>query len=49
MILRLLCNGIWIEGEHLQGYLLGLANQFHIEAPFLKTIYQNLKVYEEVL
>ncbi|MGN4709637.1 2-dehydropantoate 2-reductase [Bacillus cereus group sp. MYBK222-1] len=42
-------KGLFIEGEHLQGYLLGLAKQFHIEAPFLKTIYQNLKVYEEVL
>lgn len=42
-------KGLFIEGEHLQGYLLGLAKQFQIEAPFLKAIYQNLKVYEEML
>lgn len=42
-------KGLFIEGEHLQGYLLGLATQFNIEAPFLKAIYQNLKVYEEML
>ncbi|WP_179867015.1 2-dehydropantoate 2-reductase [Bacillus pseudomycoides] len=38
-----------IEGEYLQGYLLKLATQFHIDAPLLKIIYQNLKVYEEML
>lgn len=38
-----------IEGEYLQGYLLKLAKQFHIDAPLLKIVYQNLKVYEEML
>ncbi|MEB8092872.1 2-dehydropantoate 2-reductase [Mammaliicoccus lentus] len=42
-------KGLFIEGEHLQGYLLRLAAQFNIEAPFLKASYQNLKIYEEML
>jgi 2-dehydropantoate 2-reductase len=42
-------KGLLIEGEHLQGNLLELAKQFHIEAPILKVIYQNLKVYEKML
>ncbi|WP_160726035.1 2-dehydropantoate 2-reductase [Bacillus sp. USDA818B3_A] len=42
-------KGLLIEGEHLQGYLLGLAKQFEIEAPLLRAIYQNLKVYEVML
>ncbi len=41
-------KGSFIEGEHLQGYLLKLAKQFCIDAPLLKVIYQNLKVYEEM-
>lgn len=42
-------KGLLIEGEDLQGHLLELAKQYHVEAPFLKAIYQNLKVYEEML
>ncbi|WP_459501311.1 2-dehydropantoate 2-reductase [Bacillus sp. C1] len=42
-------KGSSIEGEYLQGYLLKLAKQLHIDAPLLKIIYQNLKVYEEML
>lgn len=42
-------KGSFIEGDHLQGYLLKLAKQFDIEAPYLKAIYQNLKVYEVML
>lgn len=41
-------KGSFIEGKHLQGYLLNLAEQFSIEAPLLGAIYQNLKVYEEM-
>ncbi|HDR7794630.1 TPA: 2-dehydropantoate 2-reductase [Bacillus luti] len=41
-------KGSLIEGEHLQGYLLELAEKFSIEAPLLRTVYQNLKVYEEM-
>ncbi|MGQ0513724.1 ketopantoate reductase C-terminal domain-containing protein, partial [Bacillus sp. D-CC] len=40
-------KGSFIEGKHLQGYLLDVAEQFSIAAPLLGTIYQNLKVYEE--
>lgn len=42
-------KGSSIEGEYLQGYLLKLAKQFHVDAPLLKIIYQNLKVYEKML
>ncbi|MDZ5608084.1 2-dehydropantoate 2-reductase [Bacillus pseudomycoides] len=42
-------KGSFIEVEYLQGYLLKLAKQFHIDAPMLKIIYQNLKIYEETL
>ncbi|MGE7884662.1 2-dehydropantoate 2-reductase [Bacillus sp. NPDC094077] len=41
-------KGSFIEGKHLQGYLLDLAEQFSIEAPLLGAVYQNLKVYEEM-
>ncbi|MEH7459400.1 MULTISPECIES: 2-dehydropantoate 2-reductase [unclassified Bacillus (in: firmicutes)] len=40
-------KGSSIEVEYLQGYLLELAKQFHIDAPLLKIVYQNLKIYEE--
>ena len=40
-------KGSFIEGKHLQGYLLDVAEQFSIEAPSLGAVYQNLKVYEE--
>jgi 2-dehydropantoate 2-reductase len=42
-------KGSPIEGDHLQGYLLQLADQFHVTAPLLKVVYQNLKVYEKML
>ncbi|WP_242213928.1 2-dehydropantoate 2-reductase [Bacillus cereus group sp. BfR-BA-01383] len=41
-------KGSFIEGKHLQGYLLDVAEQFSIEAPLLGAVYQNLKVYEEI-
>ncbi|EEL51177.1 2-dehydropantoate 2-reductase [Bacillus cereus Rock3-44] len=41
-------KGSFIEGEHLQGYLLKLAKQFRVDAPLLNVVYQNLKVYEEM-
>src|SRR5699024_5030956 len=42
-------KGSLIEGDHLQGYLLELAKRLNLEDPYLKAIYQNLKVYEEML
>ncbi|WP_434166603.1 2-dehydropantoate 2-reductase [Bacillus thuringiensis] len=42
-------KGSLIEGEHLQGYLLDLAEEFSIEAPLLGVVYQNLNVYEKVI
>lgn len=41
-------KGSFIEGKHLQGYLLDVAEQFSLEAPLLGVVYQNLKVYEEM-
>ncbi len=41
-------KGSSVEGKHLQGYLLDVAEQFSIEAPLLGAVYQNLKVYEEM-
>ncbi|PFJ14648.1 2-dehydropantoate 2-reductase [Bacillus cereus] len=41
-------KGSFIEGKHLQGYLLDVAEGFSIEAPLLAVVYQNLKVYEEM-
>ncbi|MCT8138558.1 2-dehydropantoate 2-reductase [Anaerobacillus sp. CMMVII] len=35
-----------IEVDHIQGYLLQLADQHNIQAPLLTLIYHNLKVYE---
>ncbi|MDF2910505.1 MAG: 2-dehydropantoate 2-reductase family protein [Sporolactobacillus laevolacticus] len=42
-------KGSLIEGKHLQGYLLQLAKEFHIDAPLLSVVYQNLKVYEQMV
>ncbi|WP_416149121.1 ketopantoate reductase family protein [Salipaludibacillus sp. HK11] len=36
-----------IEADHLQGYLLLLAERSGVETPLLKLIYQHLKVYEK--
>ncbi|MED1409872.1 MULTISPECIES: 2-dehydropantoate 2-reductase [Bacillus] len=41
-------KGSFIEGAHLQGYLLELAKQLHIDTPLLEIVYQNLKVYQEM-
>ena len=38
-----------IEADHIQGYLLDLAAQNNVDAPLLKLIYHNLKVYEKNL
>jgi 2-dehydropantoate 2-reductase len=38
-----------IEGEHIHGYLLNLANKYHIDTPLLKIIYLNLMVYKKQL
>lgn len=35
-----------VEADHLQGYLLQLAENYDIQAPLLRTIYQNLLVYQ---
>ncbi|HDR7662383.1 2-dehydropantoate 2-reductase [Bacillus wiedmannii] len=42
-------KGSSIEGKHIQGYLLDVAEQFSMEAPLLGAVYQNLKVYEEMI
>lgn len=39
-------KGQLIEADHLQGYLLSLAEQYEIETPLLKLAYHNLKIYE---
>lgn len=38
-----------IEGDHLQGYLLKLAEKSSIHVPLLQTVHTHLKVYEEML
>jgi 2-dehydropantoate 2-reductase len=35
-----------IEADHLYGYLLNIANQKNVDAPLLKVINVNLKIYE---
>ncbi|MDM5193130.1 2-dehydropantoate 2-reductase [Bacillus hominis] len=42
-------KGSLIEGKHLQGYLLKLAEEMSIDVPLLSVVYQNLKVYEEMI
>ncbi|MBJ8080680.1 2-dehydropantoate 2-reductase [Bacillus cereus group sp. N14] len=42
-------KGSSIEGKYIQGYLLDVAEQFSMEAPLLGAVYQNLKVYEEMI
>ncbi|WP_334075438.1 MULTISPECIES: ketopantoate reductase family protein [Paenibacillus] len=44
-MLRDMEKGYAVEGEHLHGYLLGLAEQHGLEAPRLQAIYHNLRVY----
>jgi 2-dehydropantoate 2-reductase len=48
-MLRDIEKGVQIEVDHLQGYLLKLANEYQIESPILKIIYLNLKAYENQL
>ncbi|KIL52065.1 ketopantoate reductase family protein [Jeotgalibacillus soli] len=38
-----------IEAEHLHGYLLEKAEDHHLDAPVLQTIYTKLKLYEKEL
>lgn len=45
-MLRDMEKGVQIEGDHIQGYLLQLAEKYLVEAPILNAVYQNLKVYE---
>ncbi|RFU67634.1 2-dehydropantoate 2-reductase [Peribacillus saganii] len=42
-------KGLSVEADHLQGYLLELAEKQKICAPILETIYTNLKVYEKMV
>lgn len=40
-------KGDAVEGDHLQGYLLQLADKNSIKAPTLEMVYSNLKIYEQ--
>lgn len=42
-------KGAAVEVDHLQGYLLKKARHHQIETPILKSIYVNLKLYEQAL
>ena len=42
-------KGLNIEADHLQGYLLNLAEEHQLNAPLLYASYQNHKVYKEML
>ncbi|ADU29673.1 ketopantoate reductase family protein [Evansella cellulosilytica] len=46
-MLRDIEKGAQIEADHLQGYLLLLAERVGVETPLLRLIYQHLKVYEK--
>ncbi|MBU9711734.1 2-dehydropantoate 2-reductase [Evansella tamaricis] len=46
-MLRDLEKGASIEADHLQGYLLLLAERYGVETPLLRLVYQHLKVYEK--
>ncbi|MCE7793656.1 ketopantoate reductase family protein [Salipaludibacillus sp. CUR1] len=48
-MLRDIEKGLHIEADHLQGYLLLLAERTGVETPLLRLIYQHLKVYEKNL
>ncbi len=45
-MLRDMEKGLPVEADHLQGYLLTLADKHGVEAPLLRIVYNNLKVYE---
>ncbi|MBB6449164.1 2-dehydropantoate 2-reductase [Geomicrobium halophilum] len=36
-----------VEADHLQGYLLQLAEKHQVNTPYLKAVYTNLKIYEQ--
>lgn len=38
-----------IEGNHLQGYLLQLAKEHQVSAPYLQMVFANLETYEKIL
>jgi 2-dehydropantoate 2-reductase len=40
-------KGQMVEADHLQGYLLKLAQQYHMDTPLLKVVYHHLKLYEQ--
>ncbi|UCZ54228.1 ketopantoate reductase family protein [Bacillus shivajii] len=48
-MLRDIERGAPIEVDHLQGFLLLLAERYGIETPLLRLVYQHLKVYERNL
>ncbi|WP_281998954.1 2-dehydropantoate 2-reductase [Priestia flexa] len=41
-------KGYMTEAEHLQGYLLRLAQKYDVKSDILHIVYQHLKVYEKV-
>jgi 2-dehydropantoate 2-reductase len=45
-MLRDMEKGLPVEGDHLQGYLLKLADAHGVDTPLLRIVYTNLKVYE---
>ena len=45
-MLRDMEKGLPIEGQHLHGYLLHLAQKYGIDSPLLKVIHRHLQVYE---
>ncbi|QQK76190.1 ketopantoate reductase family protein [Salicibibacter cibarius] len=40
-------KGLPVEADHIQGYLLRLAEKHKCSAPYLQAVYANLKVYEQ--
>lgn len=42
-------KGLNIEANHIQGYILNLAHQYNFDAPLLRSAYQHLNVYNEML
>lgn len=42
-------KGLNIEGHHIQGYILNLAHKYNYDAPLLRSAYQHLNVYNEML
>jgi 2-dehydropantoate 2-reductase len=45
-MLRDMEKGLPVEADHLQGYLLKLADAHGVSVPMLRIVYNNLKVYE---